>query len=76
MKLIINGKEEEIKESKISLEALLKLKEVKTPEMVSVQINGTIIGKKENDFSKTYVRDNDEVDFLYFMGGGSNFYFS
>lgn len=72
MRLIINGKEEDIKESKISLEELLKLKKVKTPDMVSVQINGEMIQKE--DFSKTYIKENNEIDFLYFMGGGNKFY--
>ncbi len=38
------------------------------PDMVSVQVNGTIL--KREDFPATPVRENDSVDFLYFMGGG------
>ena len=36
--------------------------------MVSVQINGEFVDR--GDFNSTLVNDNDEVDFLYFMGGG------
>jgi sulfur carrier protein len=38
--------------------------------MVSVQLNGAIV--ERNAFSATQVRENDSVDFLYFMGGGGN----
>jgi sulfur carrier protein len=37
--------------------------------MVSVQLNGEFL--KREEFDSTLVREKDEVDFLYFMGGGS-----
>jgi sulfur carrier protein len=37
--------------------------------MVSVQVNGEFVGR--DDFSTFLVNNGDEVDFLYFMGGGS-----
>jgi sulfur carrier protein len=39
------------------------------PEAVSVQLNGNFV-KREN-FSTTHLKENDEVEFLYFMGGGT-----
>jgi len=70
MKLLINGNEEKLNiDKEVSVTELLKLKEVKMPEMVSVQLNGDILLRKI--FDSTYVRENDEVNFLYFMGGGA-----
>jgi sulfur carrier protein len=37
--------------------------------MVSVQLNGEFVDRA--NFSIINVREGDEVDFLYFMGGGS-----
>jgi sulfur carrier protein len=39
------------------------------PEMVSVELNGQILRRAE--FESTALEDNDKVEFLYFMGGGS-----
>lgn len=39
------------------------------PDMVSVQLNGEF-ALKEN-YSTTLLKEGDEIDFLYFMGGGS-----
>ncbi len=36
--------------------------------MVSVQLNEEFV-KKEN-YDSTAIKENDSVDFLYFMGGG------
>jgi sulfur carrier protein len=48
---------------------LIKANNVEQPEMVSVQVNGEFVGRE--DFSSFLVNSGDEVDFLYFMGGGS-----
>ncbi len=67
MKLTVNGKMFEAKPS-ISVIALLKEKNVESPEMVSVEINGKIIRKEK--YSQIELRESDRVEFLYFMGGG------
>jgi hypothetical protein len=36
--------------------------------MVTVQVNGVIIDR--NQFDTTPLKDGDEVEFLYYMGGG------
>jgi sulfur carrier protein len=36
--------------------------------MISVQLNGNFIDK--NVFDRISLKENDELDFLYFMGGG------
>lgn len=69
MKLKINGKEEIINSEELTIVDLLKIKEVKMPDMVSVQLNEEIINRE--DYSKIKLKDNDEIDFLYFMGGGN-----
>jgi sulfur carrier protein len=67
MKLTVNGKMFEANPN-ISVIALLKEKNVESPDMVSVEINGKIIRKEK--YSQIELRENDRVEFLYFMGGG------
>ncbi len=67
MKVTINDKEKEIQEN-VSIIELLKLENVKMPDMVSVELNGVIL--KRDEFEKTGVKENDKINFLYFMGGG------
>ncbi len=69
MKLTINGKPEEIAGENLSVVELLKVKDVDMPDMVSVQLNGEIL--ERSAFDTTTVQNDDEVEFLYFMGGGS-----
>jgi sulfur carrier protein len=52
----------------LTLMELIKQNKVLQPDMVSVQINGEFVERE--DFEKTQVKDADEVDFLYLMGGG------
>ncbi len=65
----VNGKTSEL-EKEINITELLIQNKVELPDAVFVQLNGRFI-KKEN-FQKTIVREKDEVDFLYFMGGGKS----
>lgn len=67
MKIKINDREKEIEKS-VSITELLKLENVKMVEMVSVEWNGTVLNREELDTTK--VNESDEVNFLYFMGGG------
>jgi thiamine biosynthesis protein ThiS len=68
MSIIVNGKEQIITENAISLLDLIKQNNVKQPEMVSVQLNGQFVDR--SIFSDTKIKEGDEIDFLYFMGGG------
>jgi thiamine biosynthesis protein ThiS len=68
MGIIVNGKAQEIGTNNISLLELIKNNNVKQPEMVSVQLNGAFVDR--SIFETTVVKEGDEVDFLYFMGGG------
>ena len=69
MTVSINGKDEKIEGTDVSVLQLLKLKDVEMPDMVSVQINGEILNRSE--FETKNVQDSDTVEFLYFMGGGA-----
>lgn len=66
--ILVNGKTQEV-ELPITLIDLIKNNKVEQPEMVSIQVNGEFVNR--DDFSSTLINANDEVDFLYFMGGGS-----
>lgn len=67
-KISVNGKEQELTGS-ITLLELIRSNNVEQPDMISVQLNGTFVSR--NDFDSTLLSAGDEVDFLYFMGGGS-----
>ncbi|MHB8279027.1 MAG: sulfur carrier protein ThiS [Candidatus Humimicrobiaceae bacterium] len=67
MKIKVNNEIQEL-EKEINITDLLVKNKVEMPDMVSVQLNGEFI-KKEN-FQNTVIKENDEVNFLYFMGGG------
>ena len=69
MKLQINGREDTIDRPALSVVELLELKDVENPDMVSVQLNGKILGREA--FGNTKIADGDQVEFLYFMGGGA-----
>ncbi len=69
MRIKINGETEEVEAEKLTIIDLLRLKNVESPEMVSVQLNGNIIERQ--NYETTEIFANDELDFLYFMGGGS-----
>jgi O-acetylhomoserine (thiol)-lyase len=69
MKIKVNGKDRLIDEQPISVAELLKREKVENPEMVSIQLNGEFVDKGK--LGATYLKDADDIDFLYFMGGGS-----
>ena len=67
MNLVVNGKNTDISDSMTVTELLAK-EDVKMPQMVSVELNGRIL--KRSEFETTSLKDNDKVEFLYYMGGG------
>ncbi|MDP6543951.1 MAG: sulfur carrier protein ThiS [Phycisphaerae bacterium] len=68
MKLCLNGEESDFADG-LTISGLLVEQEVKTPEMVSVELNGQIL--KRSKFEDTVVKDGDKIEFLFFAGGGS-----
>jgi len=69
-KIQVNGKEQILETASISVFELIKLNKVLNADMVSVQLNGEFVDRE--GYSSTLLKGDDEVDFLYFMGGGSN----
>ena len=70
MKLTINGKEEVLKEEEVNVLELLQIQKVEMPDMVSVELNGQFL--ERDQFGKTQIKDGDQVEFLFFMGGGQD----
>ncbi len=68
MNLVVNGKETNITDG-LAVSELLIQENVKMPNMVSVELNGQIL--KRTEFETTILKNDDKVEFLYFMGGGS-----
>jgi len=70
MKLVVNGNELDCSDG-LTVNDLLTEQNVKMPEMVSVELNGEIL--KRGEFDTTTLKEDDKVEFLYFMGGGDGF---
>ncbi|MCD6396174.1 MAG: sulfur carrier protein ThiS [Spirochaetaceae bacterium] len=68
MELTINGEVKVLDKSSLTVMQLLLVESVKSPDMVSVQLNGEFVERSR--FPDTTVKSGDELDFLYFMGGG------
>ena len=67
-KITVNGEAQEV-QLPLSLTELIKQNDVQQPEMVSVQVNDDFVDRTEWDGIE--IKEGDNVDFLYFMGGGS-----
>lgn len=67
MEINTNGKIVEVADNLTITELLRELK-VENPEYVSVEHNGEILDRQK--FSTTVVTEGDNVEFLYYMGGG------
>jgi len=63
----VNGAPQEI-EAGLSIADLLVRHKVEQPDMVSVQLNGEFV--QRDRVTATVLKEGDEIDFLYFMGGG------
>lgn len=68
MNIKVNGETKSIKEG-VSITEILKIEKVKMPDMVSVQLNDEFVNR--GNFNSTFLKENDTIEFLYFMGGGS-----
>lgn len=67
-RIIVNGEEQEVL-LPATVADVIKQNNVAQPEMVSVQVNEEFVDREE--FSTLQLKEGDEVDFLYFMGGGT-----
>lgn len=65
-KILINGKEENIKK-KMTVGELLQFKNIRK-EVVEIELNGNIL--KKEDYDKIFLKDKDVLEFIFYMGGG------
>ena len=68
MNITINGEQVQL-EKPVTITELLSVRNVSMPDMVSVELNGKILDRK--DFDTIRIQEGDTIEFLYFMGGGS-----
>ena len=67
MKITVAGVKKEVQEG-LTIAQLIIDEKVETPEYVTVTVNDEFI---ENDqFKTTFLNEGDNIEFLYFMGGG------
>ena len=67
-KIYVNGDAQEVS-LPLNVSELIKQLLVENPEMVSVQVNEEFA--ERDDWETTVIKEGDQVDFLYFMGGGA-----
>ena len=68
MQITVAGNKKEVKDD-LKLTELFELEQVETPEYVTVSINEEFVPSEQVE--STVLKAGDNVEFLYFMGGGS-----
>ena len=63
----VNGESQEVV-LPMTVEELIKQNNVENPELVSVQVNEEFLDR--NEYANRQVEEGDEIDFLFFLGGG------
>ena len=69
MEITVNGETQLITDHEATIARLLELRKVESPDMVAVQLNGEFV--ELNSYPTTELNQGDDVEFLFFMGGGS-----
>ncbi len=67
MKITVNGKVTELDKS-VNITELLEIVKAEQPDYVTVQRNDEFVDREA--FPSTFVEEGDNIEFLYFMGGG------
>ena len=67
MRITVAGEKKEVKDG-LTVAELIEAEQVETPEYVTVSVNEEFIEKEA--FASRVLQEGDEVEFLYFMGGG------
>lgn len=67
MKITVSGKKKEHSEG-LTVKQLIEAEDVENPLYVTVTLNDEFVNSE--DFDKTVIKDGDNIEFLYFMGGG------
>ena len=68
MKITVAGEKKEVAEG-ITISQLIEQENVETPQYVTVSVNEEFV--ESGNFETTTLKEGDEVEFLYFMGGGA-----
>lgn len=68
MILTVAGNRKEYEEG-LTVSKLIEIENVETPQYVTVSVNEEFIGN--DTFDTTVLKEGDNVEFLYFMGGGA-----
>lgn len=68
MKITVAGNKKEYEDG-ITVAELIVKENVENPEYVTVTVNDDFV--ERDDFETTKLNEGDEVEFLYFMGGGA-----
>lgn len=67
MKITVAGVTKEVADG-LTVVQLIEQEKVETPQYVTVTINDDFV--ESGTFETTVLKDGDNVEFLYFMGGG------
>lgn len=67
MFIIVAGVKKEVKDG-LTVAQLIVDENVETPQYVTVSVNDDFVDSSA--FESTVLKENDNVEFLYFMGGG------
>ena len=67
MTITVAGEKKEVTDG-LTLTELMVQQNVEMPEYVTVSINDEFVPSEEKE--RTVLKDGDNVEFLYFMGGG------
>ncbi len=67
MIVTIAGQKKEVEDG-LTIEKLIEQEQVETPQYVTVSVNEEFISREV--FESYELKEGDEVEFLYFMGGG------
>ena len=67
MKITVAGENKKFDDG-LTVAKLIELEQVETPQYVTVSVNEEFIGS--DTFDTHVLKEGDEVEFLYFMGGG------
>ncbi|KOA20701.1 bifunctional sulfur carrier protein/thiazole synthase protein [Clostridium homopropionicum DSM 5847] len=68
MFITVAGKKKEVKDG-ITVVELIEVEKVENAQYVTVTVNDEFVNSA--DFQSKTLNENDTVEFLYFMGGGS-----
>lgn len=68
MKITVAGEKKEYADD-LTIAALIEAEDVETPQYVTVSVNEEFIDSDK--FDSFTLKEGDEVEFLYFMGGGA-----